>query len=123
MEKIDLTLDSIIAGDFNKWLLPQHIRDYLYSRDLDIFPRLPKYWQIVNPKFLGTDIWEEYHKNYDNAALLYLRLFNESYERLHYFKGKDECHRCGVSLHVINRVLDLCSSCDDLTSEYAENIL
>lgn len=100
MEKVDLTLDSIIGGDFNKWLLPQHVRDYLVLQDSVIFDRAPKYWYISSPR-----------------SLLYLMLFEESYESYHYLCDEDRCHRCGIALHILNQIFHLCNWCDNATAE------
>lgn len=138
MEKIDLTLENIFAGDIDRRLLSQEVRDYKRSIQADSIPLLYDDLPSVNIQiaFGGMVYMKEDSHALSTSNKNIER--NEIAENIEYFMNKvfglfygwrspyikftnsdDEshCHRCGISVHLLNYIYSLCTKCHHILEE------
>ncbi len=92
LDKVDLTLDCIFAGDIDEDLLPYTIRSYRnnngYTKESSK-AWYRKIFQVSHPSD-EIDIWESYRKG-------------------------DKCDECGKKLHMLNKAyVGLCDMCNEI---------
>jgi hypothetical protein len=141
MEKVDLTLDSIFAGDHNERLLPARVRNY---RDI------PDIWskRLRRRRLITSEIdlnWSSYEEaNFFGRSLLdilkykSLRFYKQMFgvaspfdngfdDDMLYYTGNrplysPTCHRCGTKINLLTSVYSLCYPCND-RPKYMKKIL
>lgn len=114
LDKIDLTLDCIFAGDLDKDLLPQNIRSYHNRSSFN-----KDYVKRFKENLFGYKYNLNFKEHlYDSYLSRYRQIFNTHHPKenidpwMKYRKGEN-CDDCGKKLNILNKAFfALCDRCN-----------
>lgn len=115
---VDLTLESVFKGDDDIYLLFANHRDYKrHSDDTEGAHRIFGDNKMLFGHPTIPDEIDHFQVSLFGALPLWYQQRHEGQTRLIHdvqlVGHEDRCDRCGCRLHLLNRVYDLCVSCDD----------